>query len=37
MLPRTEWAVSEADALDLFSMLSYLHRRLDRVTVDRRI
>ena len=35
--PRTEWAVSEADALDLFSMLSYLHRRLDGATVSRRI
>jgi len=34
--PRTEWAVSEADALDLFSMLSYLHRRLDGATVVRR-
>lgn len=34
--PRTEWAVSEADALDLFSMLSYLHRRLDEATVVRR-
>ena len=35
--PRTEWAVSEADALDLFSMLSYLHRRLDEARVSRRI
>jgi len=24
-----EWAITESDALDLFSMLSYLHRRLD--------
>ena len=24
-----EWAITETDALDLFSMLSYLHRRLD--------
>jgi uncharacterized protein (TIGR02391 family) len=24
-----EWTITEADALDLFSMLSYLHRRLD--------
>jgi uncharacterized protein (TIGR02391 family) len=34
--PRTEWPVSEADALDLFSMLSYLHRRLDKAVVARR-
>jgi uncharacterized protein (TIGR02391 family) len=27
--PRTAWVVTEADALDLFSTLSYLHRRLD--------
>jgi uncharacterized protein (TIGR02391 family) len=33
--PRTEWTVSEADALDLFSTLSYLHRRLDQATVTR--
>lgn len=31
--PRTAWVVSEADALDLFSTLSYLHRRLDSATV----
>jgi uncharacterized protein (TIGR02391 family) len=24
-----EWTITEPDALDLFSMLSYLHRRLD--------
>lgn len=24
-----EWTIAESDALDLFSMLSYLHRRLD--------
>jgi hypothetical protein len=24
-----EWTVTEVDALDLFSMLSYTHRRLD--------
>lgn len=24
-----EWSISETDALDLFSMLSYVHRRLD--------
>lgn len=27
--PREGWPVNEADALDLFSTLSYLHRRLD--------
>lgn len=32
--PRTAWAVSEDDALDLFSTLSYLHRRLDGATVS---
>lgn len=34
--PRTEWPVSEVDALDLFSMLSYLHRRLDGAVVTKR-
>ena len=24
-----EWTITETDALDLFSMLSYVHRRLD--------
>ncbi len=33
--PRTAWIVSEADALGLFSTLSYLHRRLDGATVTR--
>jgi len=27
--PRTFWHVSEQDALDLLSMVSFLHRRLD--------
>lgn len=27
--PRDSWPVAEADALDLFSLLSYVHRRLD--------
>lgn len=27
-----EWAITEPDALDLFSMLSYAHRRLDSVS-----
>lgn len=31
--PRAEWDVQEADALDLFSTLSYLHRRLDSAQV----
>jgi uncharacterized protein (TIGR02391 family) len=34
-VPRTEWTVSEADALNLFSTLSYLHRRLDQAAVTR--
>jgi uncharacterized protein (TIGR02391 family) len=29
--PKIMWPVSEADALDLLSLLSYLHRRLDGV------
>lgn len=28
-----EWTVTEADALDLFSTLSFIHRRLDHATV----
>ncbi|MCZ2818304.1 TIGR02391 family protein [Modestobacter sp. VKM Ac-2984] len=35
--PRTEWLVSEPDALDFFAMLSYMHRRLDGAAVSRRI
>jgi len=27
--PRDTWPIAEADALDLFSLLSYVHRRLD--------
>jgi uncharacterized protein (TIGR02391 family) len=27
--PRVTWPISEADALDLLSLVSYLHRRLD--------
>jgi len=27
--PRVEWVMSEEDALDLFSLASYIHRRLD--------
>lgn len=34
--PRLAWPVSEADALELFSTLSYIHRRLDRATVTHR-
>lgn len=29
-----EWTISEADALDLFSMLSFIHRRLDHATAQ---
>ena len=32
--PREAWPVSEADALDLFSLLSYVHRRLDSAAVS---
>lgn len=34
--PKTQWHVSEDDALDLLSTLSLLHRRLDRAAVIRR-
>lgn len=34
--PRLKWPVTEADALDLFSTLSYIHRRLDAAVVTRR-
>jgi uncharacterized protein (TIGR02391 family) len=27
--PKIEWDMPEADALDLFSLCSYIHRRLD--------
>jgi uncharacterized protein (TIGR02391 family) len=30
------WSISEPDALDLFSMLSFFHRRLDKATVSSR-
>ena len=33
--PRVAWPVSEADALDVFSTLSYIHRRLDSARVWR--
>lgn len=33
--PRTSWTVPEDDTLDLFSTLSYLHRRLDGAAVTR--
>jgi uncharacterized protein (TIGR02391 family) len=29
-----EWMITEADALDLFSMLSLIHRRLDAAVVQ---
>ena len=31
--PRTAWKMSEEDALDLFSLASYAHRRIDRAQV----
>jgi uncharacterized protein (TIGR02391 family) len=31
--PRTEWPMSEADALDLLSLASYAHRRIDAARV----
>lgn len=32
---RVEWMMSEEDALDLFVVASYAHRRIDRATVQR--
>lgn len=29
-----EWTITEADALDLFAMLSFIHRRLDRAIIQ---
>jgi len=31
--PRVEWELSEEDALDLFSLVSYIHRRIDGATL----
>jgi uncharacterized protein (TIGR02391 family) len=28
--PKIHWTIEEQDALDLLTMVSYLHRRLDR-------
>jgi uncharacterized protein (TIGR02391 family) len=33
--PKVHWHVSEADALDLLSALSLIHRRLDSAVVIR--
>jgi uncharacterized protein (TIGR02391 family) len=33
--PRVAWPMAEADALDLFSLASYVHRRLDASSVVR--
>lgn len=33
--PRAEWNLTEEDALDLFSLASYVHRRLDGATITR--
>lgn len=30
--PRIAWSMAEEDALDLFSLASYIHRRIDRAT-----
>ena len=37
--PRTEWAMPEQDAVDMFSLVSYLHRKLDSASVvsDRKV
>lgn len=34
--PRIQWAISRADALDMFTLASMLHRRLDGATVRQR-
>ncbi|WP_249027658.1 TIGR02391 family protein [Xanthomonas cucurbitae] len=31
--PRTEWTMPEQDAVDMFSLVSYLHRKLDSASV----
>ncbi len=31
--PRTEWAMPEQDAIDIFALVSYLHRKLDTASV----
>lgn len=31
--PRTEWAMPEQDAVDMFSLVSYLHRKLDSASI----
>lgn len=31
--PRTEWAMPEQDAIDIFALVSYLHRKLDSASV----
>lgn len=31
--PRAEWAMPEQDAVDMFSLVSYLHRKLDAASV----
>jgi len=31
--PRTEWAMPEQDAVDMFSLVSYLHRKLDTASI----
>jgi uncharacterized protein (TIGR02391 family) len=29
-----DWTITEPDALDLFSLLSFVHRRLDKAVID---
>lgn len=36
-VPRIYWPVTEADALDLLSLASYFHRRLDRAVAPQRL
>ena len=30
--PKIEWPISEEDALDIFCLTSYIHRRIDSAT-----
>ncbi|HDS1556796.1 TIGR02391 family protein [Stenotrophomonas maltophilia] len=32
--PRTEWSMPEQDAVDMFALVSYLHRKLDTASVS---
>jgi uncharacterized protein (TIGR02391 family) len=35
--PKVTWPIEEQDALDLFSLVSYVHRRLDAAAVVKRV